>query len=269
MNTQLIKVLISGACGKMGLECVKAVNNSQDMQLVGLVDICTDLEIQAKSILGYKTKNLLLNNDLKIAIKESKPDVVVDFTNPSVVYEHSMTILDGKARPVIGTTGLSSEQIEKISFICKEKNLGCLIAPNFAIGAVLMMQFAQKAAMYMDNAEIVELHHNKKVDAPSGTSIKTAELMGNTQHIFGSTNVKEKELITGARGAVTDKNIHIHSIRLPGLVAHQEVYLAGMGQMLTIRHDSFDRTSFMPGVLMAIRNVMTNNKLIYGLENII
>ncbi|MGD9581809.1 MAG: 4-hydroxy-tetrahydrodipicolinate reductase, partial [Vampirovibrionia bacterium] len=144
-----------------------------------------------------------------------------------------------------------------------------LIAPNFAIGAVLMMEFSQRAAKYFDNVEIIELHHNKKLDAPSGTAIKTAELIEQSQEKFGSTNVDDKELMKGARGAVSEKNIHIHSVRLPGLVAHQEVYLAGASQMLTIRHDSFDRKSFMPGVVLSIRNVMSQNTLIYGLENIL
>lgn len=264
-----IKVMVSGACGRMGSEVVKAVSNQEDMEISGLIDICEDMKDKMSLILKNRLETVYFGNDLKKSMESSKPDVVVDFTNPTLVYENTHAILSAGVRPVIGTTGLSREQLKELTDLSRQNKLGGLVAPNFAIGAVLMMQFAKKAAQYFDHAEIVELHHNKKLDAPSGTAIKTAELMEQQQNNFGPSNVKDEELIKGARGAVSQKNIHIHSIRLPGLVAHQEVYLAGNGQMLTIRHDSFDRTSFMPGVVMAIRNVMKQNELLYGLENIL
>lgn len=269
MSETKIKVLVCGACGKMGTAVIGAVKEQTDMDIVALVDISDNLPDHADKLLNSKLNTLVLEKSLAKALNLSKPDVVVDFTNPSFVYEHTRTIIDNGVRPVIGTTGLTSVQVEELLQMLAAKKLGGLIAPNFAIGAVLMMQFAQKAAKYFDHAEILELHHNKKLDAPSGTAIKTAELMEQSQEIFGKSNVVDKELVSGARGAVSKKNIHIHSVRLPGLVAHQEVYLAGPGQMLTIRHDSFDRVSFMPGVVLSIRNVMTQNKLIYGLENIL
>lgn len=268
MSNEKIKVMVSGAFGKMGTAVVEAVIEQPDMEIVALVDICEDINVKAKQLLG-STKDVFLHNCIRKALETTKPDVVVDFTNPSTVFNNTNYIIEAGARPIVGTTGLTTEQLQELTRFAKSKKLGGLIAPNFAIGAVLMMEFSQKAAKYFDNVEIIELHHNKKLDAPSGTAIKTAELIEESQDIFGSTNVDDKELMQGARGAVSKKKIHIHSVRLPGLVAHQEVYLAGSSQMLTIRHDSFDRKSFMPGVVLSIRNVMSQNTLIYGLENIL
>lgn len=269
MSTEQIKVLVNGACGRMGQAVVEAVIEAEGMNVTAFVDLCDDVETKAKALLGNSASNTVICKDLSEGIDRSNPDVVVDFTNPTVVYENISTIINKNVRPVIGTTGLTIQQVEELTQKCVSKNLGGLIAPNFAIGAVLMMQFAQKSAKYFDHAEIIELHHNKKLDAPSGTAIKTAEMMENEQEKFGPTNINDKELMQGARGAVSRKNIHLHSVRLPGLVAHQEVLLAGSGQMLTIRHDSFDRKSFMPGVVLAVRNVMSQSKLIYGLEYIL
>lgn len=269
MTTRKIKVLVSGACGKMGTEVVKAVSKEADMEIVALVDICDALELHATTLLEEQAKHITLESDLQAAIDKAKPDVAVDFTNPASVYENTKILLKNKVRPVIGTTGLAESQINEFKQLAEESNVGCLIVPNFAVGAVLMMQFAQKAAQYFNHSEIIELHHNKKLDAPSGTAIKTAQLMEKEQESFAVTNVDDKETIKGARGASTDKNIHIHSVRLPGLVAHQEVYFASPGQLLTIRHDSFDRVCFMPGVVLSVRKAMEQNELIYGLENIL
>lgn len=269
MSTKKIRVLVSGACGKMGSEVVKAVSAESDMEIVALVDIVDDMEVRFCENLKDSVKGVSFESNLSKALASVKPDVAVDFTNPLLVYDNTIAMISAGVSPVIGTTGLTVSEVQEIIKISKKEKIGGLIAPNFAIGAVLMMQFAKKASQYFDNAEIVELHHNNKLDAPSGTAIKTAELMEEEQEIFGQKNVKDKELIQGARGAVSKKNIHIHSVRLPGLVAHQEVYLAGSGQMLTIRHDSFDRTSFMPGVVKAIRSVVKENQVLYGLENIL
>ncbi|MDD3150931.1 MAG: 4-hydroxy-tetrahydrodipicolinate reductase, partial [Candidatus Gastranaerophilales bacterium] len=185
------------------------------------------------------------------------------------VYNNAVIALNAGVRPVIGTTGLSEQQLKDIENLSKEKNIGVLIAPNFTIGAVLMMMFAQKAAEYFSNAEIIELHHNQKKDAPSGTAIKTAELMKKAREKFGQDNVAETELIEGSRGGTTESDIHIHSVRLPGYVASQEVIFGSGGQTLKIRHDSIDRSCYMPGVILGIKYVMENNKFIYGLENIL
>lgn len=269
MSTEQIKVLVNGACGKMGKAVVEAVSEAEGMYVNAFVDVCNNVEEQAKTTLKEKVEGVTICNTLSEGLYKCKPDVVVDFTNPTVVYENITAIIENNVRPVVGTTGLTVQQVEDVTQKCADKKLGGLIAPNFAIGAVLMMKFAQKASKYFDHAEIIELHHNRKLDAPSGTAIKTAEMMELEQEKFGPTNIDDKELIEGARGAASRKGLHIHSVRLPGLVAHQEVLLAGSGQMLTIRHDSFDRKSFMPGVVLAVRNVMTQSELIYGLDNIL
>jgi 4-hydroxy-tetrahydrodipicolinate reductase len=263
-----IKIAVTGACGKMGQSVIKAVNAEEDLQLVAAIDIINNGK-DIGEIVENKSCGVLIENSLENALKSKQIDVVIDFTNPDLVFQNSMLILENGARPVIGTTGLSENQLEEIKKLSQEKNIGALIAPNFATGAVLMMMFAQKAAKYFSNAEIIELHHNKKKDAPSGTAIKTAQLMTQERSEFGKDNCSEVELIKGSRGGVTESNIHIHSVRLPGFIAHQEVILGAEGQALTIRHDSFDRISFMPGVILSARHVMKNNEFIYGLENIL
>jgi len=263
-----IKVVISGACGKMGQAVVKAVSAEDDLELVSVVDVVnTGKDIG--EVVENKPCGIIIEKDLQKAFQEKQIDVVVDFTNPELVYNHTKLILENGARPVIGTTGLKENELEEFKKLSREKGLGCFIAPNFAVGAVLMMMFAQKASKYFSNAEIIELHHNKKKDAPSGTAIKTAELMTQERLEFGRDNCAETETLKGSRGGVTNSNIHIHSVRLPGYVASQEVILGSVGQVLTIRHDSFDRISFMPGVILAVRHVMANNSFVYGLDNIL
>jgi len=263
-----IKVAVSGACGKMGQAVVKAVQAENDMELVSAIDI-TNTGNDIGEIIENKAYGVVIEDSLQKVLEQKKIDTVVDFTNPDLVYEHTKLILDKGARPVIGTTGLAEKQLGELKKISQQKGLGCLIAPNFAVGAVLMMMFAQKASKYFSNAEIIELHHNKKKDAPSGTAIKTAELMTQERDKFGVDNCPETETLKGSRGGVTKSNIHIHSVRLPGFIAHQEVICGAPGQALTIRHDSFDRISFMPGVILSIKHVMTNNEFIYGLDNIL
>ena len=169
---------------------------------------------------------------------------------------------------VIGTTGLKDEEIEFLKNLSKEKNTGCLIAPNFSTGAVLMMMFARQASKYFDNAEIIELHHNQKKDAPSGTAIKTAAMMAEVKDDFTKNNCPETETIEGARGGNSYSNIHIHSVRMPGYIASQEVIFGSSGQIMTIRHDSMDRKCYMQGVMLAVKHVYENNDFVYGLDNI-
>lgn len=217
-----IKVIVNGAKGRMGAETVKAVSAEPDLELVAQTD---------------------LGDDLSETIINTKANVVVDFTIPKTAFSNAQKILAAGAHAVIGTTGLTQEDLKKLGSLCAKHNVNCLVAPNFAVGAVLMMKFAKEAIKYMPNAEIIEFHHEKKLDKPSGTAIKTAHLM--------------------------EKDVPIHSVRLPGLVAHQEVIFGGVGQTLTIRHDSINRESFMPGVILAIRKIKSLNGLVYGLEKIL
>lgn len=263
-----VKIAVCGACGKMGQEIIKAILNENDLELVAAIDI----QNQGKDIgeiVNNITTGIKINKDLKETLISSKADVIVDFTSPELIFANSLIAIECGVRPVIGTTGLSEDQIAQLSNLSKEKNISVLIAPNFAIGAILMMKYAAQASKYFENAEIIELHHNRKKDAPSGTAIKTAQLMTEARNKFSQDNIPETEFIEGSRGGVTNSNIHIHSVRLPGYIASQEVIFGSMGQTFTIRHDSFNRECYMPGVILGIKHVMKNNDFVYGLENIL
>jgi 4-hydroxy-tetrahydrodipicolinate reductase len=194
---------------------------------------------------------------------------MVDFTHPDGVYENVRSAIAYGVRPVVGTTGLSAKQIEELTEFADKASTGVLIAPNFAIGVLLMQQAAIQASQYFDHVEIIELHHNQKADAPSGTAIKTAEMLAELGKTYNPPSVNEKEIITGARGGLGPENIPIHSIRLPGLLAHQEVIFGSPGQIYTLRHDTTDRACYMPGVLLGIRKVINLKTLVYGLEKLL
>lgn len=264
----MIKVLVIGACGKMGREVVKAVCAQDNMQLVGAVDLVNE-GLDVGSIVLNKEIGVKIQSDLQNAINELKPDVAIDFTQPAVIFNNAKILLNSGVKPVIGTTGLSDEQLEVLKKLSEEKDVSALIAPNFTIGAVLMMMFAKKAAQYFDNAEIIELHHNQKKDAPSGTAVKTAQLMAQEKTDFTKNNCPETELIEGSRGGTSYSNIHIHSIRMPGFIASQEVLFGAAGQIMTIRHDSMDRECYMSGVILAVNHVSNNSGFVYGLDNIL
>lgn len=251
----MIKVAVCGACGKMGQEVVKAVNEDDSLELIAEIDICGCHDV-------FET--------IEEAQKNARIDVLVDFTQPRSIFENAKYCLNHGIRPVIGTTGLSDEQLEELKQLSKEKNVSCLVAPNFSTGAVLMMMFSAQASKYFDNAEIIELHHNQKKDAPSGTAVKTALMMKESVNkSFTKGNCEETELIEGSRGGVSYNDIHIHSIRMPGYIASQEVIFGAPGQIFKIRHDSMDRTCYMSGVILAIKHVMKDNEFVYGLENIL
>lgn len=247
----MVNIAVCGANGKMGQEVIKAVNAADDMTLVAKIDINNG---------EFAT--------IKDAMESVNIDILVDFTQPKSIYENALFCLTNGINIVVGTTGLTDEQIDELKKLANSNGLGCLIAPNFSTGAVLMMKFAQIAAKYFNNAEIIELHHNQKKDAPSGTAVKTAQMMSEGNDNFASGNCIETETIEGARGANSYNNIHIHSIRMPGFMASQEVILGSNGQTLKIRHDSTDRECYMPGVLLGIRYIAENKKFVYGLDNI-
>ncbi|HEL1819943.1 4-hydroxy-tetrahydrodipicolinate reductase [Streptococcus suis] len=250
-----IKVIIAGFKGKMGSTAVEMVKGDVALSLAALVDpFATETEVDGVPV--FKTKE-------EVASLEA--DVWVDFTMPKFAYENTRFALENGFAPVVGTTGFTPEEIEELTALSAEKGLGGLIAPNFAIGAILLMQFAAQAAKYFPNLEIIELHHDKKKDAPSGTAVKTAELISQVRQSQTQGAADEEELIAGARGAEFD-GFRIHSVRLPGLVAHQEVIFGAQGEGLTIRHDSYDRISFMGGVNLGIKEVVKRSQLVYGLE---
>ena len=268
MDSGLIKVAISGACGRMGSEVARAIDAAEGMKVAAAIDINNIGEDIGKIALG-KEIGIKIESDIKTTLKNNDIDVVVDFTDPHSVFSNAKLILEAGVRPVIGTTGLSEVQINELKELSKQKGVSGLIAPNFTIGAVLMMMFARTAAKYFDNAEIIEFHHNQKKDAPSGTAVKTAQMMAEAKKQFGQDNVPETEFIKGSRGGNGPSDIKIHSVRLPGYIASQEVLLGSVGQILKIRHDSIDRKCYMPGVVLGVRHVMNSSEFIYGLENIL
>jgi len=230
----------------MGAEVVKAVSEAADLELVASLDIGDSLD----------------------QLKTSGAQVVVDFTTPDSVMANLEYLISNGINSVVGTTGFDADRISKLEkMIAANPKVGVLIAPNFAIGAVLMMEFATKAAKYFESAEIIELHHPNKVDAPSGTASRTAELMSKARKEAGMSAMPDatSTSLDGARGASVG-DIPVHSVRLRGLIAHQEVLLGGLGETLTIRHDSLDRAGFMPGVLLGVRKVISQPGLTFGLE---
>jgi 4-hydroxy-tetrahydrodipicolinate reductase len=241
-----IRVGVLGARGRMGAEVVKAVTNTSDLELVAQLDLGDSLE----------------------QLVTAGAQVVVDFTTPDSVMKNLEFLIQNDVHAVVGTTGFDSARIDSLSKeLSKHPKVGVLIAPNFAIGAVLMMEFAEKAARYFESAEIVEMHHPAKVDAPSGTAARTAELMTQARKDSKKAPMPDatKQSLDGARGSKVG-DIPIHSIRAQGLVAHQEVLLGGVGETLTIRHDSLDRAGFMPGVLLGVRSVINHPGLTHGLD---
>ncbi|MCJ1974026.1 4-hydroxy-tetrahydrodipicolinate reductase [Pseudolactococcus carnosus] len=251
----MIKVIIAGFKGRMGSTAVEMVKEDANLELVALVDPLTN-EKGVDGVPVFNDKTALIGFDA---------DVWVDFTIPTVAFDNTKFALENGFCPVVGTTGFTEAQITELITLSKEKKVGGLIAPNFAIGAILLMEFAQKAAQYFPDVEIIELHHDNKKDAPSGTAIKTAELIKETRQPKQQGATDEVETIPGARGAEFD-GMRIHSVRLPGLVAHQEVIFGAKGEGLTIRHDSYDRVSFMGGVNIGIKKVVEIDALVYGLD---
>jgi 4-hydroxy-tetrahydrodipicolinate reductase len=269
-----IPVLVNGAAGKMGREAIRAIAQAEDMTLVGAVDRNPQYQDRDAGELAGLSEPLEIpiTNQfepmLAFAAQEKQPAVMVDFTHPSSIYNNIRSAIAYGVRPVVGTTGLSAEQIADLADFADKASTGCLIIPNFSIGMVLLQQAAIAASQYFDHVEIIELHHNQKADAPSGTAIQTAELLAEMGKPFNPALIEETEKIPGARGSVANEGIRIHSIRLPGLIAHQEVIFGAAGQVYTLRHDTSDRACYMPGVLLAIRQVLQLKSLIYGLEKI-
>ncbi|MEG6585486.1 4-hydroxy-tetrahydrodipicolinate reductase [Dendrosporobacter sp. 1207_IL3150] len=263
----MIRVIVCGAYGKMGLEVLKAVHRDEHLSIVGAVDVKSDFS-DVGELIGFGKNGVTIGNDLETVINETKPQVMVDFTNPESVMKNIRTAIKNGVSPVVGTTGLSEDDFKEVNELCKKHKVNALISPNFSIGAILMMRLSCEAAKYLPHVEIIELHHDQKLDAPSGTAIRTAELIAETRGYLKQGHPAEFEKYKGSRGGEFE-GIRLHSVRLPGYVAHQEVIFGGLGQSLIIRHDSISRESFMPGVVLACKKVLTLDGLVVGLEHIL
>ena len=244
-----MRVAVTGYLGRMGSEVVRAVTAEADMEVVAKIEV---------------------GDNLTTSLTESKAQVMVDFTIPETAYSNIMTALDCGVIPVVGTTGLTSAQLIELDTRSRELGIPVLVIPNFAIGAVLMMQMSAIAAKYLPDAEVIEYHHEKKVDAPSGTAMKTAQMIHESRTAAPSPlPAGAFEAVQGARGGMAFDSVPVHAVRLPGYVASQEVIFGAPGQRLSIRHDSIDRTSFMPGVVLAVRKSIGRTGLTYGLEHLL
>ena len=277
-SRKTIPVLVSGALGRMGREVVNSVLNSTDCELVAAIDINKKNNGENISqLLNLKSSEVFVSNDLEGSLcsisqdyrnQEIKP-VLVDFTHPDSVFDNTRSAIAYGISPIIGTTGLSPSQINDLSIFAQKAEVGCAIIPNFSVGMVLLQQAASVAAKFYDNIELIEMHHNQKADSPSGTCIKTAEMIEEYPKQYNEGLVKESESLKGVRGGVRDSGLNIHSIRLPGLLAHQVVIMGSPGETYTIRHDTIDRKAYMPGVLQAVRKIGGFKTLVYGLERLI
>ncbi|MCW2497454.1 4-hydroxy-tetrahydrodipicolinate reductase [Jatrophihabitans sp.] len=247
--TEPLRVGVLGARGRMGQEVCAAVDAAPDLDLVAMVDA----------------------GDWLFGVADAGAQVLIDFTHPDVVMENLRFAVDQGIHAVVGTTGFTPDRLETLQeWLVDTPTLGILVAPNFGIGAVLSMMFAQRAAQFYDSAEVIELHHPGKIDAPSGTAIRTAQLIAAARATAGMSSSPDatSQTLDGARGADVD-GVRVHSMRIAGMVAHQEIVLGAEGETLTIRHDSLHRTSFMPGVLLATREISSRPGLTVGLESLL
>lgn len=263
----MVRVMVSGANGRMGREVLRALSLDPECEIVAAVDLKTSGE-DIGEILGLEKSGIKVEPDLEQCIRSHNPQVMVDFTHPKAVVGNVMIALRNGVIPVVGTTGITEADLAMIRAYCEEKDATCFICPNFSIGAVLMMRFAQEAARYLSHCEIIEMHHDQKLDAPSGTALLTAKMISGERERLKQGHPDEEEKISGARGADYE-GFRIHSIRLPGYVAHQEVIFGGVGQILTIRHDSLSRESFMPGVVLACKKIIDRKRLVVGLDQLL
>ena len=262
-----IDIIIAGPRGKMGSEAIKMITKEPKFNLIACID---------KKNNGKTLSDIDKDFDLNIPVyyspeecfENTKADVFIDLTVPEIGFSHTKSALKNHLRTVIGTSGFTNDQLDELRELASQNKVGCIVAPNFAIGAILMMQFAKQAAKYFPDVEIIDKHHDQKLDAPSGTALKTVDLILESRKEKQQGHPNETETLSGVRGGNIN-GIHIHSMRLPGLVAHQEVVFGGAGQTLTIKHDSFTRESFMDGLKLAIEHVMEIDDLVYGLENVL
>ena len=259
-----VKVVVYGASGRVGQEVVKAVCHEPEMQMVGAVDLKVSEDYLT---LPDGSGTVPFSANLDSILSSCQPDVVVDFTIAKATMPAMRTTAEHGVNMVIGTTGLTADDIGEIERLAVARKIGVVVAPNFALGAVLMMHLARIAAKFLDYAEIIELHHERKVDAPSGTAIFTARAMADARGkpFLQPSGQGEAQVSRGQQV----EGVAIHSVRLPGLMAHQEVILGGQGQTLSIRHDTISRECYMPGVILAIKEVVKRQGLIYGLDNLL
>ena len=257
-----IRVVVNGATGKMGTETVAAVSRDDDMELAGAV--CRQERGPTLAIAGGG--EVPLSTDLAAMLRDTRPDVLVDFTNATACMAASMQAAAVSANLVLGASGLTDDDLQQLDAVAHDKNIGIVVAPNFALGAVVLKKLAEEAAAYFDYVDIIESHHEAKIDAPSGFAVALARSLGDRKEF--TRNLTERENLTGSRGA-EHNGVTVHSIRMPGRSAHHEVIFGALGQTVSLRHDTLGRDCYMPGVLRCIREVVNRPGLVVGLENVL
>lgn len=263
-----IKIILGGPRGHMGKEAINMIKNSPEFSLIGCLVRTKDNESAIKEVYDLVGDHTIkIYDEAETCFKKEQPDVYIDLTIAEAGFNNTKIALLNNVRAVVGTSGLSEAQIAELSSISSQHKIGCIIAPNFALGSILMMIFSRMAAKFFPDVEIIEKHHDGKIDAPSGTAIKTVDMIKEARKQKKQGHPDEYEVVQGARGADID-GIKIHSMRLPGLVAHQEVVFGSTSQLLAIQHDTFDRVAYMDGLKLAINEVLKQEKLIYGLEHV-
>lgn len=266
-SAETIKIAVVGAAGQMGLEVFRSIGKADGVEPVIAIDHNQNVGMNIRDLVGPKGPDLVIEEKLGAALDRVKVDVLVDFSHHSGASQHASSAVKRGVSPLIGTTGLASQELKEIKLMCDEAGVAGMYVPNFAIGAVLMMHFAEMASRWMPDVEIIELHHDRKDDAPSGTAMMTAEKVAASRvksPIQRQANIR----VEGARGGL-HQNIPVHSIRLPGLVAHQMVIFGGAGETLTIRHDSMERRSFMEGVKLCVREIKGLKGFAVGMDSIL
>ena len=267
MEQTRIRVAVVGAAGRMGREVLKAVSSDPALELVAAIDR-TEIGTKTRELISGLGPDLVVEEHFEAALDRTKPDVTIEFSHQSVALDHAKAAIERKISFVFGMTGISEANLEQIRELCIQHETPGMYVPNFAIGAVLMMHFAEIAAKWLPDAEVIEFHHDRKEDAPSGTAMLTAEKIGNSRTSAPTPLPKQLIKAEGARGGIVN-GVPVHSLRLPGLLAHQEVIFGGPGETLTIRHDSLDRASFMQGVKLCAKTVKSLSGLTVGLDKIL
>lgn len=265
------KVAIGGINGRLGRAAAKLLLESDEFEIVGAFGkkaapyVGTDIAI----LVGTGSSGVKVSDDFSTVLKNAKPDVVFE----NSVSEQSVAVaaqaIQAGVRPVIGTSGISDADVEKLTELAKKHRVGALLIPNFSIGAVLMMEFARQAGAFFENVEIVEMHHTKKLDAPSGTSMHTAKKLASARDAYNKKEVDDHELLKGSRGGVGPSGVNIHSLRLPGLISHQNVIFGSPGELLSINHDSFNMDCFLKGIHLSLKYVGSIDHLVLGLDKVL
>lgn len=256
----------------MGRASASAICGETDLELTGAFGRAGAPYVGSNMIASFsgdRTTAVMVSNNIEDCFKTNKPDVLLDFSIAESAVEHAQYALEHGVRPVIGASGVDPADLQKLSDLAASKALGAMVVPNFSVGAVLMMQFARQAGKHFSNVEIVEMHHTRKLDAPSGTAMHTARKLAENEKKYNVREVNEKELLASARGGQTDTGVRVHSLRLPGLISHQDVIFGADGELLSIRHDSFNTNCFMKGIIMSIKAVIDMKSLVVGLDSLL